>query len=48
MADPLTILGACASAIQLFDEALRLSVRAYDFLRGWNATTTDIQRLQAS
>ncbi|KAE9378468.1 hypothetical protein N431DRAFT_479487 [Stipitochalara longipes BDJ] len=48
MADPLTILGACASALQLFDEALRLSVRAYDFLRGLNATTNDMQHLQAT
>jgi hypothetical protein len=48
MADPLTILGACASAVQLFDEALRLSLWAHDFLRGWNAARNDIQRLQAS
>jgi hypothetical protein len=48
MADPFTILGACASALQLFDEALRISVWACDFLRGWNDTANDIQRLQAS
>lgn len=45
--DPLTILGAVAGAVQLFDASISASKKACSFISAFRHAEDDIQRLEA-